>query len=206
MYIILDDVQFLRQGWHHRDMIKTANGAEWLTVPVCKKGRYDQLIRDVLIDNSTRWREAHLNKLTFNYKKAPDFERCFSEISDIYNRKHTYLMDLNMDLLRYIAAELDVRTPVVLASQFNATSRGSERLIYLVRSVRGAGYLTGMGSKDYLDEKLFKKAGIQVLWHEYEHPVYDQLFGQFVPRLSAIDYLMMRSCARSVSAHGYVNS
>lgn len=38
LYIVLDDVQFLRRGWHHRDKIKTKDGVKWLTVPVKKKG------------------------------------------------------------------------------------------------------------------------------------------------------------------------
>jgi len=40
---VLDDVQFLRRGWHHRDKIKTPNGVHWLTIPVLKRGKYDQL-------------------------------------------------------------------------------------------------------------------------------------------------------------------
>lgn len=192
LYIALDDVQFLRRGWHHRDRIKTVSGPAWLTVPVCKKGRYNQLIRDVTIDDSKRWRDIHLKTIEFNYKKAPNFDRCFNEVSKIYNKRHRYLIDLNIDLLRFVAAELDINTPIVFASSFKVKAKGSERLVALTKSAHGTTYLTGMGSKDYLDESLFSKESIEVIWHEYEQPIYNQLSGTFIPKLSAIDYLMMK--------------
>lgn len=206
IYIVLDDVQFLRRGWHHRDRIKTAAGPAWLTVPVCKKGRYDQLIRDVAIDDSINWRENHLKTLEFNYRKGPGFERCFNKISEIYNKGQKYLMDFNMDLLRFVATELKISKPVLFASSFNIRSSATTRLVELVKSVCGTVYLTGTGSKDYLDETIFKKENIEVLWHQYEHPIYDQLFGKFVPKLSVIDYLMMRDEAKAPTITAHVNN
>lgn len=191
IYVVLDDVQFLRRGWHHRDKIKTANGSIWLTVPVLKKGKYDQLIRDVRIDNSTNWCQDHLRAIEFNYKKAPNFGYCFKKMIEIYNRKHPFLIDLNMELLNFLASELAITTPTVFASEFNIKSKSTQRLLELVKSVNGSIYLTGMGSKDYLDESLFRKENIQVMWQEYTHTVYTQLHGKFIPMLSSLDYLMM---------------
>lgn len=192
LYIVLDDVQFLRRGWQNRDRIKTSDGAAWLTVPVLKKGRYDQLIRDVMIDDSTPWRSNHLKTIGHNYKKAPNFDRCFKEVEKIYGMGQKRLMDFNMSLLSYAASELGIKTPIAYASTFHVTTKASERLIDLVKAVGGKRYMTGTGSRDYLNEELFAREGIEVIWHEYKHPVYDQLSGDFIPELSVIDYLMMR--------------
>ena len=35
-FIILDDVQFARRGWTHRDLIKIKKEKKWLTVPTKK--------------------------------------------------------------------------------------------------------------------------------------------------------------------------
>ena len=193
LYIILDDVQFLRRGWHHRDKIKTRNGSRWLTVPVLKKGNYNQLIRDVKIDNGTNWRYKHLKTLEMNYKKAPNFEYCFKKIKKIYNEKNIFLIDLNMYLLRFVAAELRITTPTVFASDFNVKSSSTQRLIDLVKTSGGTDYLTGLRSKDYLNESYFKKENINVIWQEFQHPIYRQLHGKFVPMLFSFDYLMMRA-------------
>jgi len=191
LYIVLDDVQFLRQGWHHRDRIMTTKGPSWLTVPVYKKNKYTQLIRDVKIDNKTSWRKSHLRTIEVNYKKAPGFDNYFSKIEDIYAKNHPSLIDLNMDLLKLIADEFKIEIPLRMASEYKIKSDSTQRLVDLVKAAGGTKYLTGVGSRDYLDESLFHKEGIEVIWQEYEHPVYKQLHGEFVSGLSAVDYLMM---------------
>ena len=50
-------------------------------------------------------------------------------------------------------------------------------------------YLSGIGAKDYYDNKPFEEANIKVLWQDFKHPVYPQLHGEFIPYLSSIDLL-----------------
>jgi hypothetical protein len=97
-----------------------------------------------------------------------------------------------LDLLNYFAGELGITTPILSSSNFNVKSGSTQRLVDLVKSMNGSAYLTGLGAIDYLDESLFQREKIKVLWQEYTHPVYRQLHGEFVPMLSALDYLMMR--------------
>lgn len=193
LYIVLDDVQFLRRGWHHRDKIKTKSGAKWFTVPVIKKGQYQQSIREVKIDNGSNWRHKHLKTIESNYKKAPNFEDCFEKIKEIYDKRHLFLIDLNMDLLQWVAIELGITTPTVFTSEYHVKSTSTQRLVDLVKLVDGDGYLTGQGSKDYLDESPFSKENIKVIWQKFQHPVYGHLHGEFIPRLSCLDYLMMET-------------
>ncbi|MBT6053524.1 MAG: WbqC family protein [Candidatus Scalindua sp.] len=194
LYIVLDDVQFIRRGWYHRDKIKTQNGIKWITVPVHKKGRYHQTIKEVKIDHHENWRQRHLETIQMAYKKAPNFDIVYGRLSEIYNRDHDLLINFNMTLLRLCSKMLGMNTPVVFASEFNVKSTGSRRLVDLVKSVEGKEYLTGSGSKDYLDEELFKQAGINVCWQKFEHPVYKHLHGDFEKKLSVLDFLMMRDC------------
>jgi len=82
----------------------------WLTVPVIKKGRYNQLIRDVRIDNGTNWRNKHLKRIESSYKNAPNFEDCTKKLNEIYAKNHRFLIDLNMDLLDWVAADINPHT------------------------------------------------------------------------------------------------
>lgn len=193
LYIILDDVQFLRCGWHHRDKIKTKDGIKWLTVPVLKKGKYLQLIKDVKIDNSVNWRSKHLRMIELNYKKTANFEHCFQKIKEAYNKKYSFLIDLNTEFLYWVSRELQITTPVIFASDFNVKSAATQRLADLTKNAGGTAYLTGLGSKKYLEEPLFKKDNIKILWQEFQHPAYRQLHGEFVSNLSVLDYLMNES-------------
>jgi len=191
IYIVLDDVQFIRRGWHHRDRIKAVDGPIWLTVPVVKKNRYHQLIKDTEIDNSLAWRKKHLRMIELNYRKAPNFEYFFHKIKEIYESNHLLLIELNMDFLRFVAGELRIDTPFKFASSLNISSSGNQRLVDLVKSVNGSSYLTGLGSKSYLDEDLFRKEDIKVIWQNYSVSAYKQLHGNFERGLSVLDYLMM---------------
>jgi hypothetical protein len=190
LYVVLDDVQFLRRGWHHRDKVKTAGGVSWLTVPVVKKGRYEQRICDARIDNSSDWRAKHLGTLAAAYGRCAGFQSLFPELERIYAGGHDRLMDFNLDLLRLFAARLGIETPVALASDHPSELTSSARLVELTAIHGGTVYLTGTGSRDYLDEQVFADRGIKVIWQDFSHPVYPQRFGGFEPGMSVIDYLM----------------
>ena len=82
--ILLDDVQFLRRGWHHRDKIKSPNGTSWLTVPVVKSGRFSQLIKDVEILGTGNWAHRHLERIRYAYRNAPSFEVGFGKVNEVY--------------------------------------------------------------------------------------------------------------------------
>ena len=51
-------------------------------------------------------------------------------------------------------------------------------------------YISGDAAKDYLDSELFAANGVRVEWQEYQHPVYPQLHGDFLPYLSALDMVL----------------
>ena len=197
LYVVLDDVQFLRRGWHHRDKIKTPHGVKWLTVPVIKKNKYEQQIREVKVDKTQDWQQKHLNTLKAAYGKAPNYTEVMAGLEVIYHLNKDLLIDFNMDMLKHCAILLSIATPMVRSSEMGIMTKGGQRILDLVLSVGGSVYLTGVGSRDYLDEELFERAGIELRWQEFEHPAHPQLHGPFEPMLSVLDYLMMAERAIS---------
>jgi len=191
LFIILDDVQFLRQGWHHRDKIKTPNGSKWLTIPIKKKGKYFQDINQTRIDESGNWRKDHLNLISSLYKKAPQFNKIYPEIEKLYTKKTSNLMEFNLDFLFFIAKKIEIKTSTVFSSEYSINAKGTNRLVELVKQFKGTIYLTGTGSKSYLDESLFLKENIKVKWHDFTPPSYNQLYNGFEPMLSILDMMMM---------------
>src|SRR6202162_4296487 len=43
-FVIYDSAQYAKRHWHNRNRIKTADGVQWLTIPVIAKGRSEQPI------------------------------------------------------------------------------------------------------------------------------------------------------------------
>ena len=185
VFVFLDNVQYTKNGWTNRNKIKVPRGTQWLTVPILHK--HNQLIKDVRIDNSTDWRKKHLKTFEMNYKKAP----CYYPVMDLidhiyYEREWKYLANLNIALINEIT---DCSEFPIVSSFYGCKGRATDLLINIVKDVGGDTYLSGHGAKNYLEEKKFEKAGIKLIYSDFEHPIYDQQWGLFVPNLSVIDAL-----------------
>ncbi|MCW3077781.1 MAG: hypothetical protein JWO32_2390, partial [Bacteroidetes bacterium] len=50
-FVILDNVQFTKNGYTNRNQIKTPQGPLWLTLPVIQSGKFGQNINECLIFN-----------------------------------------------------------------------------------------------------------------------------------------------------------
>ena len=70
-YAIYDRVQYVKRHWHNRNRITTANGLEWLTIPVVTKGRfeYSQLHGGF---------EHEVTALDLLFNTGPDAPRCLN--------------------------------------------------------------------------------------------------------------------------------
>ena len=190
VFVLLDNVQFLKRGWHHRDKIKTVHGVQWLTVPVKNKGRYRQLLLETEIDNTVDWRREHLNTLHHAYSRAACFSLYYPVLEEIYRQDYRLLTDFNISLLNFLLQTFGIEIEILRASSLQSTGHSNELLIQIIREVGGQRYLTGTGAKEYLNESLFASAGIEVMWQNFNHPVYPQLFGNYEPYLSSIDYVL----------------
>ena len=69
-FVFLDSVQFDRRSWQQRNRVLTTQGPRWVTVPVKSKGRRDQRICDVEIDQSSEFGRKHLETLRHAYHRA----------------------------------------------------------------------------------------------------------------------------------------
>jgi hypothetical protein len=189
-FVWYDDVQFDKNGWRNRNRIKSPKGPLWLTVPVHHKGRSLQPISAVEIDNRQSWRRKHLLSVEQLYAHAPFSDAVFPRLAEILNQPWLRLVDLNIAATEWIADELAIATPRHRSSQFGIEGDRNGRLIDFCRHFGATRYISGDSAREYLDVAQFGAAGIEVVWHSYQHPNYPQLHGDFVPYLSALDLLL----------------
>lgn len=189
LFVVYDDVQFDKEGWRNRNRIKTAQGWTWVTVPVLLSGKDKPLVKDVLIDNKKNWPRKHLQTIRQNYSKAPFFEKYFSLFEDIYVQSWKYLIDLDMALIRLIMSQLGLERDLVFSSKLGIAGESTERLVAICKHLGATRFYEGAAGQDYLDESLFEAQNITVDYQDYDHPVYEQRYGEFVPYLSVIDLL-----------------
>lgn len=190
VFVLLDNVQFSRRSFTHRNRIKGSDGKPiWLTVPVYKKGKFYQEINEVKINNTARWRKKHFRTLVMNYANAPFFHYYRDKLEDIYSQKWNRLLDLNRVLLDFVMEQLDIKKKTYLSSNMKVSGEKTELLISIIKKVGGDAYLSGSGAKNYLNEKMFGKHNISLIYYRYGSFIYPQLWGNFVPNLSVLDLL-----------------
>lgn len=195
LFIVLDHVQFERRNYQNRTRILLDDMPRWLTVPVVQVSQLERVM-DKRIDNpppgdKKSWGLKHYQTLRHAYRDAPFFDLYGPDLLKILESGADRLVDIDQMTLDFLREALNIRTPLLNSSELNISGMRSEMILNLCLAVGADAYLAGMGgSRDYLDRQLFADAGVEILWQEFQHPVYSQCGGSpFVPGLSAVDLL-----------------
>jgi len=190
VFVIYDDVQYDKEGWRNRNRIKTANGIQWLTVPVLLKFSERPLVLNVRVNNKTNWRKKHLAAIRQNYSKAPFFKDYIGVFEEAYGQDWECLVDIDMYFIHTLAECLGIdNTKVVRSSTLGIQGDRIERLIKICKRFGADVFYEGTAGKNYIDERDFLARGVKVIFQDYLHPTYRQLYGDFIPNLSVIDLL-----------------
>lgn len=197
IFVFLDDVQWTKRDWRNRNRIRTPQGWSWLTVPVnLKKSSRACRICDVELSESQKWQEKHLNLLKSSYRRAPFFIEIFALFEEILNSDFTLIVDLNYALIFKIVEYLELKnTRFEFAQKMSIPEKfkKSAKLLYILEQFKNVtAYISGPLAKDYMNLDVFTERGFEVLWHEYEHPFYNQNMWKtnvFISHLSILDLL-----------------
>ena len=187
LFILLDHVEYSKNGWTSRVRIKTPQGPQWLTVPVLRKGSH-QTILESEINPTVRWEHKILKSLEANYGRAPHFSIHYPQIEAILTQPSSSLAELNAQLLTDLLDTMGIATPIVRSSELNHSGSATDLLVSLVQSAGGSTYLSGDGA-GYQENEKFTVHGISTETNDFRHPEYAQLWGEFTPGLSIIDAL-----------------
>ena len=192
IFVIFDNVQYPRGKNHfgNRNKIKIHNDSKWLTVPVSGKSEIKN-INQIGFKNSD-WKEEHLRLLKVFYEKAPYFSEYFNEFSFELRKDFLNLSEQNTNLIKYFLSKLDIKTEMVLSSKLVEDSiSGADRILTILDKLNATKYITGSGpgSVRYINEADFKSRGIELIWQHYDHPIYNQLHGEFIPYMNILDLL-----------------
>jgi len=189
LFVLLDNVQYSKNYFINRNRIKTPNGWSWLTIPVKTHGKIDQLIKNVEIDVKSNWQKQHWKGLFYSYSKAPFFSDHADFFEKLFDQEYLYLYDVIETTLEYLLTILKIPTKIIWASELETGGKKNEYILNICRTLKADEYLSGPDGRNYLNQEQWQDAGIRILFHDYHHPIYPQLYGDFVPNMSVIDLL-----------------
>ena len=191
VFVLLDDVQYTKNGFTNRNRIKTPQGELWLSLPIKQSGNFGQTINDCIIQQKEIAVKKNLNSIKLNYGKAKYFHQYFEQLCSLMNTDTESLAELNILLIQWVCECLDINTKIVRSSLLNLSGNEStERLIEICSKLNGKIYLSGKGGFNYQDETLFEREKITLERSSFAPPVYHQLWGDFIGGLSIMDTLL----------------
>jgi hypothetical protein len=191
IFVILTSVQFTKGNWINRNRIKTAQGELLLTVPVLTKGKLNQKINEVRINNRVEWRNKHLKTIIQNYRKTPYLDKYKTLLEDAIRFDTVYLSELNINLIKKICTCLGITTKFVIDTEIvDKNLKSTNLLVDLVKTVGGKTYISGIGGKKYMEVGIFSAADIDLRYSIFEPVKYTQKYGNFISNLSIIDLIM----------------
>lgn len=191
VFIFYDEVKYTKNDWRNRNKIYSANGEQWLTIPIFKEA-VNLKISEVKMQTPS-WQQLHFKSLYYAYKKAPCFSQIESLINEVYlEREWTYLIDINRYLIERIARMIGIQTRFEDSKAFDLSGERVERLINILNQSGATHYISGPSAKKYLSgsEHLFEKNGIELIYKDYSGYIpYKQMREPFTHAVSIIDTL-----------------
>lgn len=189
LYVHYDDVQFSKGSFVNRVQIKTNKGTQWLTVPL-KNLTLGQEIREVQLSQK-KWRASHLAFLCQSYSKAPYKNEMLNLVEQVYNNNYTNISELAIASLKAVCSYFGIGNPknFLYSSQLGIKGKSTQRVLEIVKYLKGTIYVTGHGARNYLDHELFEREGVTVEYMDYQKNAYPQLHGVFTPYVSILDLI-----------------
>ena len=186
-FVIYDEVQYTKNDWRNRNLIKTATGLSWLTVPVRRESIHQKINETLTM--STGWERKHMTALTLNYSKSPFFQTYKDEIFEIYEN-FTSLSNLNVNMIKKICEILMIGTKIIDSSDLCLSGDRNSKLIDACIKLNATTYISGPSASCYLDTAAFNLNNINVNWMDYSgYLEYPQRFGTFIGNVSILDLI-----------------
>ncbi len=91
---------FVKQTFRNRCYVLSANNVMPLTVPLLGVNKKIKS-KDIKIDYLQKWQNQHWRTITSAYNKSPYFEYYSDSIHDILYKNHSFLIDLNHEILTF---------------------------------------------------------------------------------------------------------
>ena len=188
VFVIQDDIKFVNKITN-RNKIISSSGYTWINVPI-KKGHQSLPIMDVKINNEIPWKKINFKKVCAGYNKAKFFHLYKDFFENLYKKEWNNIFDLNFETIKQVFVWLNIKTKIVIESELDVSGPPTERLVMVCKKLGADTYISGIGGKKYLDEKLFEKNKIILKYQNYNPIKYTQHMSKsFIPNLSIIDLL-----------------
>jgi len=192
-FIFLNDVKMEKSSWHHRNRIKKPEGEHFLTVPVICPNGILTMINEVELIPKTKWNTKHLKTIQQNYRRSYYYDEVFPFVFKLYSYATNNLSDWTIHTIVMICRKIGINTKFYNASSLQSKGKKDYRLVEFCKEIGCDTYISAPAGKNYIEIDnpggQFVLNRIKLKYQEYEYPMYEQVYGEFMPYLSILDLL-----------------
>lgn len=109
---------FQKQTNRNRMYIYSPNGVQLLNIPVKHSSEKNQKYKEVRVENDFGWQKNHFKSLEAAYRTSPFFEYFEDDFRPFFEKKHRFLMDLNLETFSLINEALGINFKTLETKEF----------------------------------------------------------------------------------------
>tara|TARA_B100000900_G_C20601050_1_gene725609 strand:- start:333 stop:1073 length:741 start_codon:yes stop_codon:yes gene_type:complete len=195
VFVFYDDVQLVKQSWDVRNRIKTQQGPIWLTLPIKHNKNFKELKFNVTeINNDLNWKKKHFKTLQNSYRKSKNYFEVIDWFENVIFNNFNFVSEMNIYLIKQICSKIGIETKFINSSDLKSSEGKKDiRLVKICKELNVKAYLSPIGSSAYIELNSpggeFTKNDIKLNYQNYKHPIYSQLYGDFISHMSIVDLL-----------------
>lgn len=202
--VVLDDVNFIKQGWINRNRILVACRPFLFSLPLQHPSSFRPIHETRLTSDAHSSRKL-LMTIEQAYRKTPHFEPVYDLVRRVCEHKTEFIGQLALESVLAVAQYLGVSTEIISTSRHygNCDLKGVERVLDICRREGATEYFNLPGGVALYDKEAFADVGIDLRFLQPKPSAYRQFDCPFVPWLSIIDVLMFndRDTVRAMLNH-----
>ncbi len=195
LFVLYDDVQYMKGGWINRNRILEKNSPSYLTFPIKKDSTYLNINERSFSELSDMEKRKVLRRIEAAYKDAPHFTETYGILTRFLDREYKNAAEDIRLSFQMIQEYLGLPVNFVFSSTLKDTIglKGLERVLTICRSLNADVYINAPGGASLYSKEAFLAQGISLQFIQPDPIVYEQFAPDFVPNLSIIDVLMFNS-------------
>ena len=212
-YILYDNLNYIKEGWVHRNKILINGNPFYIIANVKKKSSFKKINR-IFLDDDKRWKDKMLKGILLHYKSAPFFDEVYPFIKILIYNENVIISKYNIHIISEICNFLEIDTIISTEiEQYTDLEKKLEkenftmdnfshislekvspkvvRVIEICNKEKASIFINAIGGKILYNKDEFKKNGIDLFFVKTNEIYYSQKkAAKFIPHLSIIDVLM----------------
>ncbi|HQW40410.1 MAG TPA: WbqC family protein [Flavobacteriales bacterium] len=200
LWIVFDPVQYIRKGWVNRNrVLKPGGGWKYVSIPVAKHSR-ETLIKEMHVAAGTDHFDTLVRNLDhYRSVRAPHYKVVIDVLAQCYEPTPSAITPFIAHTLAAVCAYIGIDFHHEVYSEMNLEHEAAEGpgdwALNICKALGVSSYLNPPGGQEFFEPQKFANAGVDLIYHHQDLPVYDQRSNVFESGLSIIDVMMFNEPA-----------